>query len=556
MSETHINGENLKGIPSNAYKELKQGEEYVPVMPPSKAVPEVTPYSVIMGVLMAIVFSAAAAYLGLKIGQVFEAAIPIAIIAVGFSNLLERKNALGENVIIQSIGQNSGLIVAGAIFTIPALYILNLNAEFYKIFLASLFGGVLGILFLIPFRKFFVSDMHGKYPFPEATATTEVLVAGEKGGKQALVLVVSGIIGGFNDFLIEEIIPSEKIFFYRNKMEYSFSDKRWLTQTEINSGTEVNKDFALGLHVPGVFDKVLDIDECFLQSELSNKILNFTKVFFKNKKIPAYSTNTHSGFLRNLVIKTSHHTSDLMVNIVTFSEDDVLLGNYSEALLNKVPQVTTIVNNINQKKSSVATGDYEKVIYGSGYIFDSIGNYKFRISANSFFQTNTLQAEKLYQTALDFAELSGKEIVYDLYSGAGTISIFVSGKAKEVYAFETVESAISDADENKKINNTNNVHFFTADLYKSFRPIVEESSLPSPEVIILDPPRSGMHANTVEDVVLLKPKKIVYVSCNPATQVRDIKLFANSGFKLIKIRPVDMFPHTFHIENIAILGRK
>ena len=202
MSETHINGENLKGLPDNAYTELKPGEEYTPVMPPQKAVPEVSMYSVLLGSLMAFIFSAAAAYLGLKIGQVFEAAIPIAIIAVGLSASIKRKNALGENVIIQSIGSSSGAIVAGAIFTIPALYILNLNAEFYKIFLASLFGGVLGILFLIPFRKYFVKDMHGKYPFPEATATTEVLVAGEKGGNQAKVLVVSGIIGGLYDFII------------------------------------------------------------------------------------------------------------------------------------------------------------------------------------------------------------------------------------------------------------------------------------------------------------------------------------------------------------------
>jgi putative OPT family oligopeptide transporter len=202
MSEIHINDENLKRLPANAYTELKPGEQYVPVMPPYKVVPEVTPYSVIWGVVMAIIFSAAAAYLGLKIGQVFEAAIPIAIIAVGLSSVSKRKNALGENVIIQSIGQNSGLIVAGAIFTIPALYILNLNAEFYKIFLASLFGGVLGILFLIPFRKFFVSDMHGKYPFPEATASTEVLITGEKGGSQAIILVISGIIGGLYDFIV------------------------------------------------------------------------------------------------------------------------------------------------------------------------------------------------------------------------------------------------------------------------------------------------------------------------------------------------------------------
>jgi putative OPT family oligopeptide transporter len=193
---------NLAGLPSNAYKELKPGEEYIPVMPPDKAVPEISFYSVGWGVLMAILFSAAAAYLGLKIGQVFEAAIPIAIIAVGLAAASRRKNALGENVIIQSIGSNSGLIVAGAIFTIPALYILNLNVEFYKIFLASLFGGILGILFLIPFRKYFVKDMHGKFPFPEATATTEVLIAGEKGGKQAVVLVISGLIGGIYDFII------------------------------------------------------------------------------------------------------------------------------------------------------------------------------------------------------------------------------------------------------------------------------------------------------------------------------------------------------------------
>ena len=202
MSEKYKNSENLKGLPDNAYTELKPGEEYTPVMPPFKIVPEVSSYSVIWGIIMAIIFSAAAAYLGLKIGQVFEAAIPIAIIAVGLSAGTKRKNALGENVIIQSIGQTSGIIVAGAIFTIPALYILNLNAEFYKIFLASLFGGILGILFLIPFRKYFVSDMHGKYPFPEATATTEILVAGEKGGKQAFVLIISGMIGGLYDFIV------------------------------------------------------------------------------------------------------------------------------------------------------------------------------------------------------------------------------------------------------------------------------------------------------------------------------------------------------------------
>lgn len=196
------NNEAIKGLPENAYRELKQGEEYIPIMKPSATYPETTVWSIMWGLIMAIIFSAAAAYLGLKVGQVFEAAIPIAIIAVGLSALTKRKNALGENVIIQSIGASSGVIVAGAIFTIPALYILELKASFWQIFLASMFGGFLGILFLIPFRKYFVQEMHGKFPFPEATATTEVLVAGEKGGNQAGVLVISGLIGGIYDFII------------------------------------------------------------------------------------------------------------------------------------------------------------------------------------------------------------------------------------------------------------------------------------------------------------------------------------------------------------------
>jgi putative OPT family oligopeptide transporter len=209
----------VKGLPENAYKELKPGEVYHPIMGPASTPAEATPYSVILGLLMAVLFSAAAAYSGLKIGQVFEAAIPIAILAVGLSTLLNKKNALGQNVIIQSIGASSGVIVAGAIFTIPALYILNLPADFYQVFFASAFGGFLGILFLIPFRKYFVKDMHGKLPFPEATATTEILMAGEKGGSQAIVLVVSGLIGGIFDFLFSafglwaEVITSRMIPF-------------------------------------------------------------------------------------------------------------------------------------------------------------------------------------------------------------------------------------------------------------------------------------------------------------------------------------------------------
>jgi 23S rRNA (uracil1939-C5)-methyltransferase len=205
--------------------------------------------------------------------------------------------------------------------------------------------------------------------------------------------------------------------------------------------------------------------------------------------------------------------------------------------------------------AAVATGDYEKVFHGTGYIYDSIGGYVFRISANSFFQTNSLQAEKLYDTALEFAQLKGDEIIYDLYSGAGTITIFISGKAKEVYAFETIDPAIMDAEENASLNNIKNVKFIKADLYKSFLPIVKTEKLPKPDVMIIDPPRSGMHPTTVQDVIELSPEKIVYVSCNPGTQVRDIKFLLDAGYILRKIRPVDMFPHTYHIENVALLSK-
>jgi 23S rRNA (uracil1939-C5)-methyltransferase len=373
--------------------------------------------------------------------------------------------------------------------------------------------------------------------------------------KQQQVEEIFHKLGGFSDFEIEPIIPSQNVFYYRNKMEFSFSEKRWLTKEEISKEGILDKDFSLGLHIPKIYDKVLDVDECFLQSEESNKILNFTRSFFKKKNISIYSTKTHTGFLRNLVIKQASLTNDLMVNLVTSEEKDELLNEYCDELRKEIPRVTTVINNINKKFAAVAVGDYEKVIYGSGFIYDEIGKHKFRISANSFFQTNTLQAEKLYQTALDFAELKGNEFVYDLYSGAGTITIFISDKAKKVYAFEAVESAIADAKVNADLNNILNVKFFAADLYKTFLPIVDKYNIPKPDVMIIDPPRSGMHPTTVDDVLKLSPEKIVYVSCNPTTQVRDIKLLVEAGYKLIKIKPVDMFPHTYHIENVALLGK-
>jgi 23S rRNA (uracil1939-C5)-methyltransferase len=361
-------------------------------------------------------------------------------------------------------------------------------------------------------------------------------------------------IGGFSGFEILPIISSEKTYFYRSKMEYSFSDKRWLTIEEISSGGEVpDRDFALGLHIPGMFDKVLDIDGCWLQSELSNDILTFTKKFFVDRKISAHSIKEHTGMLRNLVIKQSFRTGDLMVNLVVNEENEQLFSSYKESLCERFPQITTLVYNINRKLSQVAYGDYEIVAFGPGYIYDMIGDYKFRVSANSFFQTNSAQAENLYSIALNFADINGTETVYDLYSGAGTIPIFISEKVKRVYGFESALPAIEDAEKNIELNSISNFVPLIADLNKSLIPLVESKNLPAPDVVIADPPRSGMNPKTVADLLELSPEKIVYISCNPATQARDVKLLCAEKYRLVKLQPVDMFPHTYHIENVALL---
>ncbi len=375
--------------------------------------------------------------------------------------------------------------------------------------------------------------------------------------KEAQVREIFEHLGKFSDYEFQPIVPAEKIYRYRNKMEFSFSDKRWLTKEEIARGDEIeNRNFALGLHIPRIFDKVLDISECHLHSETSDGILNFTREFFKSRGASVYSTRTHEGYLRHLVIKTAHHTDEILVNLVTSADNENLMREYSEELTREFPQITTVVNNVNLKKAQVALGDYEKIYYGEGYIFDFIGKFKYRISANSFFQTNTLQAEKLYDTAMEFAEFEGNEIVYDLYSGAGTIAIYASRNVKEIYAVENVEAAVKDAEVNMELNGVKNMRFIRADLNKSFFPIARENGFPKPDVIIADPPRGGMNPKTVADILKFAPEKIVYVSCNPATQARDVSALAEGGYKLVKMRPVDMFPHTYHIENVALLVKE
>ena len=373
--------------------------------------------------------------------------------------------------------------------------------------------------------------------------------------KQEQVIDCFERIGQLENFKVEEILPSDKVYYYRNKMEFSFAEKKWLSREEILNESEVPQvPFGLGLHVPGRYDKVLDITECHLQSEESNKILNFTREFFTAKKSTAHSTKTHSGFLRHLVVKQARFTDDLMVNIVTLTEDEELIKEYSAGLLERVGRISTIVNNVSAKLSQVAAGDYEKILFGPGFIYDFIGKFKFRISANSFFQTNTQQAERLYRTALEFADVKGDEVVYDLFCGAGTISIFFSQSVKEVYGFESVDSAIADAETNSKLNQIENTWFYKTDLNKSFLPSLASGKIPKPDLIISDPPRSGMNPRTIEDILQLKPAKILYISCNPSTQARDIQMLTGKGYKLEKIKPVDMFPHTYHIENVALIS--
>lgn len=374
--------------------------------------------------------------------------------------------------------------------------------------------------------------------------------------KQEQVLNLFERQSGFTGFITEPILPAPSPYFYRNKMEFTFSPKRWLSQEEIGSEESYEDSLFAGLHVPGVFDKVIDIQKCYLQSESSNKILEHSREFFLSRGTLPYTTRTHTGYLRNLVIRLGIKTNQIMVNLVTASEDNELMKSYTSYILDKVPEITTVINNINTGKASVAVGEYENVFYGPGYIEDIIGHCRFRISPNSFFQTNTLQGENLYSIAREYAAISKDDIVYDLYCGAGTISLYTAPDAKFVYGFEASSSAIKDAAVNQLLNNNTNSEFFEVNLYKSFLPFIEEKSLPRPDIIIADPPRNGMHPVTVEDILTLSPKKLVYISCNPATQARDIKELLKGGYKLVKIRPVDMFPHTYHIENVALLVKE
>ncbi|HEX2786775.1 MAG TPA: 23S rRNA (uracil(1939)-C(5))-methyltransferase RlmD [Ignavibacteria bacterium] len=356
-------------------------------------------------------------------------------------------------------------------------------------------------------------------------------------------------IGEFDNIEVNDCLASPEVFYYRNKMEFSFSDDVWLEDPSLK-GTE---KFALGLHVPKFHSKILNIKYCFLQSEQSNKILNFTRDFFKERGTSIYSTKTHSGYLRFLIIRQSKHTPDLMVNLITENYDEELIKEYANALRYAVPEITTIINAITSKKAQVAFGEQEFVIYGDGVIYEKLTNlngneHTYKISANSFFQTNTLQAENLFNIGMQYGDFNGKDNVIDLYCGAGSISLFISDSVKYVKGVELVADAIANANKNKKLNGVANCDFELSDI-KDF---LKSSSIEQFNKIILDPPRAGLHPEICEILSETRKEKIVYISCNPSTQARDLKIICNKGnYKLGRIQPVDMFPHTYHVENVV-----
>jgi len=352
---------------------------------------------------------------------------------------------------------------------------------------------------------------------------------------------------------INPIIGSSDIFLYRNKLEYTFSNKRWLTNDEIASGDRYEKEKALGFHVPGLFDKVIDIERCHLQPEPSNAIRNAVREYAMRKNLQFFDLRLQNGFLRNLVIRNSIDGS-VMVIVVFFFEDAGMRQGLLDFLISEFPQITSLMYVINSKKND-SLNDQSPILYkGEGYLIEEMSGLKFRIGPKSFYQTNAKQALLLYRIVKDFADLTGKEIIYDLYTGTGTIANFVADSAVKVIGIEYVEEAVKDAILNSEINNIRNAHFFAGDL----KEVLSEEFFEingKPDVIITDPPRAGMHEDVIKAILSAAPGKIVYVSCNPSTQARDI-LMLSEMYIVNKVQPVDMFPHTHHVENVVLLKRK
>ncbi len=349
------------------------------------------------------------------------------------------------------------------------------------------------------------------------------------------------------------ILGSEQQYFYRNKMEFSFSDSRWLTLEEVRSDNQIEDRNALGFHIPGMWDKILDIKKCHLQKDPSNAIRLETKKFATENGLTFFNPRNQYGLLRTLMIRTSS-IGEIMI-LVQFFEDD---KEKRELLLNHLsttfPEITSLLYVINPKQNDTIY-DQEIICFsGRDHIFEEMEGLKFKINAKSFYQTNSEQAYELYKITRNFANLNGDELVYDLYTGTGTIAQFVSKKAKKVIGIESVPEAILDAKANAERNEIENVDFFVGDMKNVFNEqFIAQNGVP--DVIITDPPRDGMHKDVVQQILNIAPKKVVYVSCNSATQARDLELMKEM-YNITKVQPVDMFPQTHHVENVVLLEKK
>ena len=360
-------------------------------------------------------------------------------------------------------------------------------------------------------------------------------------------------LGGFKEFKLKKVIEGNPNFNYRNKMEFTFSPHRWVLESEPKG---VDKSFALGLHIPGRYDKILDINNCHIQPEIGNKILQVARaVCNENSDLKPYDPKTHIGFLRHLMIRYGVNTNQLMVNVVTAYDDINKLSPLTDTLLNKFSEITSLVNNVNTRKADVAFGEFETLLFGKPYIEEKLGDLTFEISANSFFQTNTHQGEFLYNEVLKAADLKGDEIIFDLYCGAGSIALYLAKKAKEVFGFEVIRSSLENAAKNAKINKIMNATFLKANLDTFFKSGQLPRRIPKPDIVIVDPPRAGMHPDMTNYLHKFKAKKIVYVSCNPTTQARDAKVLAEKGYHIKRAVMVDMFPHTPHIETVVLFSK-
>lgn len=352
---------------------------------------------------------------------------------------------------------------------------------------------------------------------------------------------------------ISPILGSEKIYFYRNKLEFTFSNKRWITFEDLDNNVQFETMNAVGFHIPGKFDKVLDIDKCWLQEDISNQIRNEIRTYALEHELEFFDLRDQVGFLRTLMIRTTS-TGQLMVVVVFYHEDTKNRIALLDHLAEKFPQITSLLYVINEKRNDTITDQNIITYKGEDAIFEEMEGLSFKIGPKSFYQTNSEQAYELYKVTRNYAELTGEELVYDLYTGTGTIANFVSKQAKKVIGIEYVPEAIEDAKVNSKINNIDNTDFYAGDM----KDILTDDFIAThgqPDVMIIDPPRAGMHDDVIKVILNAAPKRMVYVSCNPATQARDLSLL-DEKYKVTAVQPVDMFPHTHHVENVVQLIRR